>query len=264
MTRPSVSIPVAVIFLVANAASAANLQDSIETGIEQFNAAYRAWDLSQFETAAETLEQVCSTHPDSYEAHYWLGAARFHIILHRIGDEAKPITNAEFRRLTGSAKAPLKRAVKLNDDDSGSHAIISTLVGLQIARSPSSALWRGPKSTRYKRRALRNGPDNPRAHYLVGTSYFHAPGILGGREKGLEFFLKAEKLFVRESKQDRGPLEPTWGYGSCLTFIGRTYQHMGQARQAKPYFRNALTVNPDDRLAQNGLKELTKEAADKE
>jgi len=237
------------------------VQQLIETGIGQFNAGYGAWDRAQFAEAAEIFQQACTKQPDSYEAHYWLGAARFHIVLHRLGDKGNPANPAERRRLIGEAAAPLKRAVKLNGHDSESHALVGTLIGIQIAANPRSALWLGPKTTYHKRHALRNDPENPRAYYLIGTSYFNAPGILGGREKGLKFLLKAESLFIEESKKPPHPMQPTWGYSSCLTFIGRTYQDMGRAKQAETYFRKALSVNPQDKLAQKGLKALGKEEA---
>lgn len=170
----------------------------------------------------------------------------------------------EGRRLIRDAAVPLKRAVKLNGRDSESHALLGTLAGIQIAGNPKSALWLGPKTTYHKRHALRNDPGNPRTYYLIGTSYFHAPGILGERKKGLEFFLKAETLFKEESKETRQPMQPTWGYSSCLTFIGRTYDGMGRNTEAETYFRKALSVNPKDRLAQKGLKTLGKEAVGNE
>jgi len=56
-------------------------------------------------------------------------------------------------------------------------------------------------------------------------------------------------------------MKPTWGYSSCLTFIGRTYQGMGRTKQAETYFRKALSANPQDKLAQKGLKALGREGA---
>jgi tetratricopeptide (TPR) repeat protein len=235
------------------------VQQLLETGIEQFNTGYRAWDRAQFAKAAETFQQVCTEQPDSYEAHYWLGAARFHIVVHRLSDEENPPNPAQSRRLISEAAAPLRCAVKLNGCDSESHALLSTLIGIQIAGNPKSALWLGHRTTYHRRHALRNDSENPRAYYLIGTSYFNAPGILGGREKGLEFFLKAEKLFKQESEEGTEALQPAWGYSSCLTFIGRTYREMGRSKQAEAYFRKALSVNPQDKMAQKGLEALGKE-----
>ena len=53
------------------------------------------------------------------------------------------------------------------------------------------------------------------------------------------------------------PLEPRWGYSSCLTFIGRTYESLGETTKAAEYFRKALAEHPADHLAQDGLKRVT-------
>jgi tetratricopeptide (TPR) repeat protein len=259
VTSPGAASLWAVTFIAASAISVANVQQLLDSGIEQFKVGYGAWDRAQFVQAADTFQQACTEQPDSYEAHYWLGAARFHIVLHRLGDKENPANPAENRRLISEAAAPLRRAVRLRDRDSESHALLSTLIGIQIAGNPKSALWLGPKTIRHRRHALRNDPENPRVYYLIGTSYFNAPGILGGRQKGLKFFLKAERLFVEESKKPPQPMQPRWGYSSCLTFIGRTYQDIGRAKQAEIYFRKALSVNPQDKMAQKGLKALGKE-----
>jgi len=252
-------MPLAALLIVANATSGADLQDLLKTGVNKFNAGYLAWDRSKFERAAEIFEQACTEQPDSYEAHYWLGTARFHLLLHRMGENGELAELQEGQRLIRDAAVPLKRAVKLNRLDSESHALLGTLAGMQITCNPKSALWLGPRVAYHRRHALRNDPKNPRAHYLIGTSYFHAPGILGGREKGLEFFLKAEKLFKDESENDRQLIQPSWGYSSCLTFIGRTYEAAGLRIEAAAYFRKALSVNPQDKMAQKGLKALGKE-----
>lgn len=226
----------------------------LRAGIDRFNAGCLAWDRAAFEEAAHLFEKTAKKHPDSYEAHYWLGAARFHVLLHRLGEKAD---RAELRGRIAEAMDPLERAVALNAEDSEAHALLGTLAGMQIAANPACALWVGRSVMDHRRLALKNDPDNPRAHYLVGTGYFHAPALLGGRDKGLGHFLKAEKLFEAEAKKGRAPLEPDWGYGSCLTFIGRCYQHIEKDDQAAAYYEKALEVNPQDQLAREGLDALS-------
>jgi tetratricopeptide (TPR) repeat protein len=93
-------------------------------------------------------------------------------------------------------------------------------------------------------------------HYLTGTSYYHAPGILGGKDKSLEHFLKAEELYEREVKARKDPLQPQWGYSACLAFTAKVYAKAGEEEQAKAYYTKALRVNPNDKLAQQGLADL--------
>ena len=64
----------------------------------------------------------------------------------------------------------------------------------------------------------------------------------------------AETLFEAEAKTTAAPLDPRWGYDSCLTFLGRTCELLGQRKEAVDYFRKALAMHPADHLAKEGLK----------
>ena len=46
--------------------------------------------------------------------------------------------------------------------------------------------------------------------------------------------------------------------GPCLTFIGRTYEALGQRTEAADYFRKALARHPADHTAREGLARVTK------
>jgi len=256
MLQPGASALHSLLILACGASPARDPSEALEKGVAEFKAGYETWDRARLENAASIFGAVADAHPDFYEAHYWLGVARFHVALHWVGDGKNKRDRAEIRRALDDAVAPLERAVALNANDCEAHAVLGTLTGLRIAATPTSALRLGRKVLDYNRVALQNGPDNPRVNYLIGTSYFHAPGFLGGREKGLEYFLKAKASFEAEAVTDLPPLQPAWGYGSCLTFIGRTYLLLGQPRQAKDYFTKALSVNPQDKLAQKALQDM--------
>jgi len=83
---------------------------------------------------------------------------------------------------------------------------------------------------------------------------FHTATKPAHWQAALQTLLKAEKLFEAEAKTTAGPLDPRWGYDSCLTFLGRTYEVLGQPTEAVEYFRKALAMHPADHLAREGLK----------
>jgi len=148
----------------------------------------------------------------------------------------------------------LRQALELRPDDSETHALLSTVYGLQIADSPASALWRGPKVLRHRRLALASNPRNPRMYYLQGMSAFHAPGFFGGEKKALDLLLKAEALFEDPPSGPRDPIAPTWGYDNCLVFIGACYLELGDTNAAEAYYGKALSVNPRHGIAAEGLQ----------
>jgi len=245
-----------VFFLPALMAPAEDVEGLLAEGVEHFEEASAVWDLDGFREAAALFEKACDEDAASYWAHYWLGTARFHILLHRAEDRRQPLTKTERRQLVEEVRMPLERAVALNDGDCEAHAMLSTLAGMEIAAKPLSAVWLGPQVMKHKARALENGRTNPRTYYLLGMSYYHGPGILGGAGKALEFLLQAEELFDQESRKQRGPLEPRWGYNHCLTFIARVCRDEADFERAETYFRKALALNPNDRTAREGLNAL--------
>jgi TolA-binding protein len=102
------------------------------------------------------------------------------------------------------------------------------------------------------------GAKNPRAQYLLGTCQFHMAKKPAKLREALATFLEAEKLYEAEAKAPAGPLEPRWGYDTCLTFIGRTYEQLGEGAKAADYYRKALARHPADHLAKEGLLRITK------
>jgi tetratricopeptide (TPR) repeat protein len=229
---------------------------SLQKGIDEFKRGYDEWNGERFLRAAEIFERAIEQEPDNYLPYYWKGVAQFHMILFYYGDGEQPKDKEKVKASIEAALATLEQAVALNANYSESYALLGVITGMKIAEKPVSAVWLGSKVMKYKKQALASDPENPRVHYLTGTSYYHAPGILGGRDKSLEHFLKAEELYEREIRAKKGPLQPQWGFSTCLAFTAKVYVKAGDVERGEEYFTKALKVNPKDKLAQKGLDEL--------
>lgn len=225
-----------------------------------FHEAYAAWDGAGFGVAADRFDAVAERQPTSAAAHYWRGAALFHRCLYRLGTTGGKADRALGRDLE-AAETALAGAVALEPGNGEAHALLATVIGLRIAANPMTAIWRGPAVMNHKNRALALAPRSPRVQYLLGSSYYHAPAILGGREQSLKYFLAAVPLFEEERRQPAAAAAPRWGYNSCLAFIGRWYEDAGDKVAAADYYRQALAVNPRDGLAKEGLGRLAPAAA---
>jgi hypothetical protein len=226
--------------------------NALATGVVAFGAAFDAWSYEGFVAAAEAFSaegQACQT---SFPAFYWQGVAEFHAALWCQRQEGAGARDRAAERVRRAGVA-LESALRLRPDDAECHALVSTLIGMQIADHPGSALWRGPRVVRHQRLALRYGPGNPRVHYLIGCNYYHAPAPLGDRQQALAHFLEAEPLFDREATTPADLLQPRWGRSSCLTFIGILHEESGDRAGADLYYRKALQANPRDQLAQEAL-----------
>lgn len=220
-------------------------------GVSAFYTAFDDWSYEGFVAAAELFEAAAQANPTLFPAFYWKGVAEFHAVLwceRPEPGEARTRIAQLPQRIEGAGKA-FEEGLRLKPNDPECHALLSALLGLQIARHPTTAIWRGPQVMRHQRLALLNGPDNPRVQYLIGSGYYHAPGLLGDRKQALVYFLKAETLFAKEAAAGGDPLQPRWGRSTCLTFTGRLYQEAGERDKALACYRKALKANPRDKLA---------------
>ncbi len=243
--------------LLARAETAA---DKLTTaGIAEFTAAYQSWDGERFGAAAELFRQASTNAPGSSTNFYWLGVAEFHRMLwlqHLPG----PGTN-ESAALAAmdAALAALGRSVKLNRGHAESHALLGTLYGMKIDGKLVRAAWFGPRVEKHSQMAMESGAENPRVRYLLGMGQFHTAKKPAAQREALTTLLQAEKLFATEAQTAPVPLQPRWGRSSCRTFIGRTYELLGQRTEAADYFRKALAEHPADRLAKEGLERVTEQ-----
>jgi tetratricopeptide (TPR) repeat protein len=229
----------------------------MKAGVKEFNAAYAKWDAAGFATAARTFQRACADIPGSSTNYYWLGAAEFHRLLQL---RSQPPSNSRAIQAATAMDAALRAleiAVELDERHAESHALLGTLYGMKIDGNLLRGARFGPRVARHQKKALALGAKNPRVRYLLGTCQFHTARKPAAQREALETFLAAEKLFIAEAQRPAGPLEPRWGESSCLTFIGRTYELLGQRAEAAAYFRKALAEHPADFVAEEGLARVT-------
>ncbi len=238
--------------LSVQASAASN--DLSAAGVAEFNAAYQAWDGARFATAAELFRQASTNAPANATNFYWLGAAQFHRMLQLQNAPANRTNEAAAKAALDAAVDALTLAVKLDERHAESHALLGTLYGMKINGSLLRGVRFGPRVAKHQELALKHGASNPRVQYLLGMCQFHTANKPADWQVARQTFLKAEKLFETEAKTTAAPLDPRWGYDSCLTFLGRTYELLGQRKEAVDYFREALAMHPADHLAKEGLK----------
>ncbi len=226
--------------------------DLLRRGIDAFERGSRAWDLAEMSAAAALFDEARGAAPDSRLAHYWAGVAAFHAALMTLGGgDDEGVRRAE--PFLDRATAALQRATALDRGDAESHALLGAIVGLRMAASPSTWLWRGPAWQRHRRQALRFGADNPRIHYLAGMSALHAPAPFGGARKARDSLVRAAQLFEAERAAEGSPTAPRWGYDHCQAFLGKVYEAMEDRERAATHYRRSLAANARHPVALEGL-----------
>ena len=225
--------------------------------VRQFHAAYQAWDGSQFAAAAELSQQAATNGPPSSTNYYWLGTVHFHRMLqlqHQPGGRSNALAAAA--AMNAALKA-LEQALKLNPRDAETHALLGALYGMKIDGHLVRAVRFGPRVAEHRKQAAALGANNPRVQYLLGACQYHTAKKANEQREALATLLRAEQLFEAEAETPAGPLDPRWGHDTCLTFIGRTYEKLGDWTKAAEYYGKALARHPADHLAQEGLARIT-------
>jgi tetratricopeptide (TPR) repeat protein len=222
-------------------------------GVAEFTAAYQAWDGARFGKSAELFRQASTNTSATVTNFYWLGAAQFHRMLQLQNSPGSSTNKEAAAAALDAAVEALLTAMKLDEKHAESHALLGTLYGMKIGDSIIRGAWFGPRVMKHRDLAVALGADNPRVRYLFGMCQFHTASKPAAWQETLTTLLAAEKLFETESKRANDSPEPRWGRSSCLTFIGQTYERLGQKAKAAEYFRKALAEHPADHLAKAGL-----------
>jgi tetratricopeptide (TPR) repeat protein len=247
------SILIGLLATLSVQASAAS-NDLSAAGVAEFTAAYQAWDGARFAAAAELFRRATTNEPANATNFYWLGTAQFHRMLQLQNAPANPTNEAAAKTALDAAVDALTLAVKLDERHAESHALLGTLYGMKINGNLLRGARFGPRVARHQKLALEHGASNPRVQYLHGMCQFHTANKPAEWQAALQTLLKAKKRFEVEAKTAAAPLDPRWGFDSCLTFLGRTCELLGQRKEAVDYFRKALAMHPADHLAKEGLK----------
>ncbi|MGH7477502.1 MAG: tetratricopeptide repeat protein, partial [Longimicrobiales bacterium] len=123
------------------------------------------------------------------------------------------------------------------------YALLETLFGRAIARSP----WKGPflarRMNRAQAAAQRLGPENPRVALQAAINAYHAPGWFGGGLDRAEAELRrALELFERDAPP--APL-PAWGHAEAWAWLGRVRARRDDVAGARAAYQKALEIEPD-------------------
>ncbi len=236
--------------------SADESSDLMVRGIDCFNSAYNHWDEKEFLSSLDLFKEASRAGQNDGLAEYWSGAVYFFLAQYNLFTYEKPTYKKQGIENVKKGIEALTRSIELAPDFSESYALRGVLRGILIKMKPSSVFTQGRKVGKDRDKALALDRFNPRVHYLTGVSFWHAPEILGGRDKALKPLLEAEKLFEKEKKKAKGKLLPSWGQSTCLAFIGDMYLEQNKISNASEYYNKALEINPEDPLAKRGLKKL--------
>ncbi|MEW6517179.1 MAG: tetratricopeptide repeat protein [candidate division FCPU426 bacterium] len=229
-------------------------------GIQKMDQAYNLWQAGAFQEAVEVFKRAEEAEPGNYLTDYWQGAALFYLASYYLHAREQDRNQHQGESTVDEGIRVLTRAIERNPAYSESFALRGVLRGMKIKLNTWAVFSHGPGVQSDRDQALNLNPDNPRVHYLTGVSLWMSPEIFGGGAKqALAHFLKAEELFEAEAGKKHPPLDPAWGYSTCLSFIGDVYAKQGEWQQAYRYYQKSLMANPQDQRAQEGLDRISRQ-----
>jgi tetratricopeptide (TPR) repeat protein len=193
----------------------------------------------KFEQAYNILTRFTSQGDHQALAEYYLGYIDYQmaVAVYRMDKEKAPAS-------LDSAVMHLEKALQINDNNAEAHALLASCYGMQIAFSPLSGIWLGPKSGSEMGKARELSKENPRVALLGAIGTYNTPSMFGGgKEKGFEAMKRAAELFDRWKTADS--LQPDWGKEQVYAWIGLAYLDRKETILARKAFEKALDINPD-------------------
>lgn len=126
------------------------------------------------------------------------------------------------------------------------HALLATCAGILSGTDPSRVPVLGPIIKNAWAAALEHGASNPRVQLLRAMMEFFAPPQYGGnRERGLERWKEAIRLFEAEAKSQRSAQAVAWGHAEAWAWLGGAYLMIGRPDDARAALEQAIRLRPD-------------------
>jgi len=142
-----------------------------------------------------------------------------------------------------SAKELIQKSIAGKDDFAESHALFTSILGMEIGFKPQLGMTNGIQSGKEIGKAKKLDPENPRVYMIDGTGKLYTPKMFGGGiDKAIGLFEKAAELFLQE--KDMG-IYPDWGRDEVYVWLGNAYKERKEDSTATEFYKKALEINPD-------------------
>ncbi|HUQ98593.1 MAG TPA: tetratricopeptide repeat protein [Gemmatimonadaceae bacterium] len=209
-----------------------------DSASREIDAASDAGDLARLRAARTLLDRALTAFPNDALLLHYKGYE-----LHREASLQEGLNHRdEIEPLLDEAITVLERSLELKPMPE-TQALISSIIGRQIAFHPWKAMVLGPRSGTAMTNAIALGPNNPRVWLLRGIGAMFTPAAFGGGLENSEAYLKkAEKLFATDHPSAPAP---AWGSAEVYTWLGQIYQKQNKKADAIAAYNKALQINPD-------------------
>ena len=225
----------------AGTAAAVDFADVWPGLIDRLERGYVRGDASEMRAALAALEELFETElTENQQSLVRYTAAYVNWRLAVVPDGAPDDDGRD--ALLDDAVELLDENLAANDNDAESHALLASVYGLQISRSPLRGALLGIRAARASARAMELQPQNPRVLLLDGVGKLNTPRMFGGGEDRAESLLHRAVAAFTTEPSDRP--WPRWGRVDAYAWLGQVMARRGDTDAARQYYLRALEIEP--------------------
>jgi len=144
------------------------------------------------------------------------------------------------QKILDQAQKNVEVYLQNNRKSADANALLSSILGRQIALSPMKGMSLGSKSSNLIDKALKLDPMNASANYQKGSSLYFTPRMWGGDVPEAIKHLKAAKAIYETQDIDNN-----WDYLNTLAILGQAYHYQEELSSAKESYDLALSTAPN-------------------
>ncbi|MGB3465124.1 MAG: tetratricopeptide repeat protein [Cyclobacteriaceae bacterium] len=146
-----------------------------------------------------------------------------------------------FKKYLDPAKDMLKQMIEDYPEWGEPKAVLSSVMGLEMAFSPLKGAFLGMKSSSLMSEAMKQNPESPLVLKLYAGSKQYTPAMWGGDKKlAAEYMQKSIEAYEKQ-----GVTEKNWLYADALANLGIVYAMMDKKQEAAQVYNKALVYEPD-------------------
>ena len=162
----------------------------------------------------------------------------------------------EAKKLLNFIEPIIEKMLNNNPGSSRFNALRGALYGFEINMNGYKAMYLGPKSMKHINAAVDIDSKNPQAWVEKGNMLYYMPDMVGGdKQKGIEAYLKAIKLFEQQNN-----LENCWLYLNTIVVLGQWYFETNAPQKSMECYQKVLAIEPNFKWVKNLIEKQAKGA----
>lgn len=158
-----------------------------------------------------------------------------------------------FDEYISNAKKFLKKIVDANPKSGEAAAMLSSIYGNEIGKSPMKGMLLGSKSSSLAEKGILFEPNSPLAWSVYASNKYYTPSSFGG---DLQEAIKGWEKTIQLSQANAGTLKNNWLYLNAIVFLGQAYEKAGSRDKAIAAYEKALVVEPQFQYAKMLLNKI--------